>query len=189
MQTTAWGPDGALGAWGFMACCALNYPENNPTDKQRLDAKTYLYSLMNILPCVHCRRSSLQFIKQLPPEPFLDDRAGFCVFLYLFKSLVNKKLEKPNCTFESFIEKYEKYRAKCARKQALGCTEPAKHKCPQEIEEWCADAWKRYSNYQERINEWYRRQALKQILAILAYVIIALFVGWLSYPRLRKFIK
>lgn len=112
---------------------ALNYPETNPTAKQRADATN---SLMNVLPCGACGSSSLEVIEQRPPEPFLDDRAGYCFFIYIFKSLVIAKLDKPNCTFEHvIISTYDRYRARRAKQQSLGCTEPAKGQCPQEIAE------------------------------------------------------
>ncbi len=172
-----------------MSCCALNYPERDPTSKQKQDTTNYLYSLMNILCCSYCRDSSLEYIDSLPPEPFLDDRAGFCVFVYLFKSLVNRKLKKPDCTFIEFITAHEQYRAKCSSKQGLGCTVPAEGKCPEEIAVWCEKALQKYSNYQERIDDWRRQQSLQKLARWSAYVIGCIILLWLILPRIRQILK
>lgn len=184
MNVSAWG-SGKGGAWTFLACVALNYPETNPTTEQRENVQVYLYNLMNVLPCRYCRDSSLEYIEQLPPEPFLNDRAGFCVFIYLFKSLVNKKLGKTNCKFVEFISAHEKYRAKCNAANGLGCTVPAAGKCPEEIADWCEKALEKYSNYQERIDDWKRQQTLKKVAKWLLYVFVIVVSIWLISPRVR----
>lgn len=186
MQVSKFGP----AQWTFMSLCALNYPERNPTAKQREDAKTYLRSLMDILPCRFCRDSSLEYIKDLPPEPFLHDRAGFCYWVYRFHMKVNSKLGKPNCTFKQFIAKYEKYRANCAKKDGLGCTEPVPEKCEEEVCQWCENALAKYaSSERQRVLNFRREQLIITSVKYASIVILILVLLWMMWPRMRSLAK
>ncbi len=184
MQTAYWGTKG--GAWGLISSIALNYPELDPSIKQKKHAVSFLYSLMRVLPCGFCRDSSLEYIKDLPPEPFLNDRAGFCIWVYLFHHRVNEKLSKRSCSFNTFIGKHEKFRAKCSK--GLGCTIPAV-KCPQEIDDWCDYALNKYSNYQQLIDDWKQQQKFTKFSYIVLSIVLLIFIIWSVLPRLRQIFK
>ena len=183
MQTAVWGPS----CWKTLAFCALNYPEIHPTPAQKSTTTSFLRSLMNILPCRWCRESSLKYIEEFPPEPFLNDRAGFCYFLYHFHQKVNAKLGKNDCSFIDFISQYEKYRAKCG--SGLGCNIPKRGKCPQEIREWCDNALAKYANYQQIIDDWKYSERMKKSFKIIGAIVICLLSLWFMMPRLRQIFK
>lgn len=97
MSTKFWGPN----AWNFLFTCILGrYPykidEFNGEHLQIKQEFKYLFTntLSSILPCVFCRDSYKDFIKQLPIDTFLDGRVNLFYWLYLLKDLVNKKLIK-----------------------------------------------------------------------------------------------
>lgn len=186
MDVQFWGPN----QWGFLSVCALNYPESNPSAKQQAIAKLYLRSLMEILPCKWCRLSSLEYIKDLPPEPFLHDRAGFCYWVYRFHMKVNDKLGKNNCSFRQFIAKYEKYRAKCAKKDGLGCTEPLPEKCEEEVSAWCDNAWTKYSSSErQRVTNFHREQLIVAAVKYGLIIVLVMLIVWLAWPRFKNLAK
>lgn len=186
MDTKIWGPF----QWTFVSLCALNYPEQNPTANQKEIAKTYLRSLMEILPCRFCRDSSLEYIKDLPPEPFLNDRAGFCYWVYRFHMKVNEKLGKSNITFKQFIAKYEKYRANCAKKDGLGCTEPLPEKCLEEVSHWCDNAIAKYaSSERQRVSNFRREQLIFAAIKYGSLSMLVLLLLWMMWPRLKSLAK
>lgn len=175
--------------WRYLSSQCLNYPEHNPAPAQRECNRVFFRSLMRVLCCKYCRDSSLVFMEELPVEAFLDDRAGLCLWLYLFKDRVNRKLGKRSCSFYESILTHERYRAKCAKKDGLGCTEPAVEKCEAEVAAWCEDALRRYSNYPERIAAFRRQQTVKRVAkAALVAALLALLV-WLVAPRARQLLK
>lgn len=182
MNVKRFGP----GLWAACAAIALNSDDKQIPQAARRQYLKFLYSMMECLPCKYCRWSSRTFVKDLPPEAFLYDRAGFCVWVYLFKDRVNQKLGTKSCSFQHFVAENEKYRAKCAAKDGLGCTEPATAKCEEEVAAWCKDALQRYSNYPERVIAFRRQQALQRAAAVAAAIAVAGLLLWLTAPRLRQ---
>lgn len=94
MKTKMWGPH----AWNFLFVSILGaYPVKiNNKDKEHRKIRRHFNSLMKslpvILPCVFCRNSFKEFLKELPIEPYLGSRIGLFYWLYLMKDKVNKKL-------------------------------------------------------------------------------------------------
>jgi hypothetical protein len=74
------------------------YPYRLNRSKEHLKIKrqfkALLTSLQDILPCIFCRNSFREFLKQLPIEPFLVGRIELVYWLYLMKDKVNNKLIK-----------------------------------------------------------------------------------------------
>ena len=96
MKTKYWGPN----AWNFLFCSILGtYPEkidikNKDHIKLKKEFKGLFNSLCFILPCIFCRDSYKNFIKDIPIDPYLSGRIELCNWLYKLKDKVNKKLIK-----------------------------------------------------------------------------------------------
>jgi len=94
LSTKSWGPPG----WYFLFSCIMGaYPpqidnKNKEHQKIKKHFKNMLSSLVYIMPCVYCRNSLKQFIKELPMEPFLSGRLKLFEWLYLIRNKVNEKL-------------------------------------------------------------------------------------------------
>jgi hypothetical protein len=108
MSTKHFGPI----LWDFLFTSILGrYPVkidlNNDEHIQIL--KGYYQTLTNLkitLPCIFCRISYEQFLKELPIKPFLIGRIELFYWLYLMKDKVNKKL------ISQELENYNKMKQK-----------------------------------------------------------------------------
>lgn len=95
LSTRHWGPKG----WYFLFSCIMSYPikidKGNPEHRIiRKHFKNMLLSLSYTMPCIFCRNSYRQFVKELPINPFLKGRIRLMAWLYLIRDKVNKKLIK-----------------------------------------------------------------------------------------------
>jgi hypothetical protein len=94
MATSQWGGK----AWDFLFTSIIGrYPiiinETNPQHLLiKLKFKNMLTGLKDTLPCIYCRNSYKDFIKELPIEPHLIGRIELMYWLYLIKDKVNIKL-------------------------------------------------------------------------------------------------
>lgn len=161
--------------WDYLACYAINYPER-PTRHQRHIAVTFLHSVMHTIPCEPCRVSSLIYVRQLPPDPFVHSRAALCVWLYRFKSKVNAKLGKIDCSFFDFVSKYEAIRAGCSRSQIGSLPYVAV---------WCQNAWNEYHDVDSIVGLYYMRKRITKVVACL----LALILLYHAYKRFGTSIR
>lgn len=96
MKTRVWGPS----AWNFLFCCILGtYPDkidikNKDHIKIKKHFKQLFHSLSLLLPCIFCRKSYANFLKEMPIESHLNGRIDLAFWLYKLKDKVNKKLIK-----------------------------------------------------------------------------------------------
>ena len=94
MKTKMWGPH----AWNFLFVSILGaYPVKiDSKDPEHIKIRKHFKGLMTslpvILPCIFCRKSFKEFLKELPIEPYLRSRITLFYWLYLMKDKVNKKL-------------------------------------------------------------------------------------------------
>ena len=94
MSTHAWGP----AAWNFLFSSILgNYPiKINKKSREHLNIYGHYYnlclSLQYTMPCIYCRNSFKDFLRELPVEPYLNGRIELMYWLYLMKDKVNNKL-------------------------------------------------------------------------------------------------
>lgn len=93
LATRTWGPPG----WFFLFACIMGgYPPRlNDTREHKLikqHFKNMLLSLQYTMPCVFCRKSFQQFIKEIPIQKYLSGRIELMFWLYMIKDKVNKKL-------------------------------------------------------------------------------------------------
>lgn len=95
MDTRFWGPDG----WKLLHSITENYPDK-PLNKEKELYKTFFLSLPYVLPCVYCRRSLHQYMKELPlvseNNDNLKSKNKLCLWLYRIHNKVNKKLRMQN---------------------------------------------------------------------------------------------
>jgi hypothetical protein len=94
MGTSVWGPN----AWDFLFISIMGrYPVKvdfySKEDVQIVNVFSQtLIGLKDLMPCIYCRKSFENFIKELPIEPYLIGRIELMYWLYLIKDKVNKKL-------------------------------------------------------------------------------------------------
>lgn len=127
MNTKEWGP----GLWKFLFMSILGRYPKKIDDKNRehialkMYYKDFLTNLGYIMPCVFCRQSYIEFLRELPLEPFLVGKIELMYWLYLIKDKVNKKLleqEKkggvfctvPSPLFKDVLDNYSSFRASCS---------------------------------------------------------------------------
>ena len=134
MLTGVWGP--AL--WHTLHTMSFNYPVH-PTATNKLQYRTFIESLQNVLPCGACRKNliaNLQAVKLT--EYSLSNRNTFSRWMHRLHNQVNKMLKKPpGPSYTSVRAQYEGFRARCVTsntdKVESGCTTPmpggVKSKC------------------------------------------------------------
>tara|TARA_B100001989_G_C24475809_1_gene431727 strand:+ start:165 stop:863 length:699 start_codon:yes stop_codon:yes gene_type:complete len=110
MDTRFWGPDG----WLILHSITANYPKKISSKYKHI----YLHffnTLEFLLPCVYCRRSFSQYVKDIPIENYLDSKKNICLWLYLIHNKVNDKLKsqnlnhKDNPLFKTIYDRYNRY--------------------------------------------------------------------------------
>ena len=135
MLTSVWGP----GMWHYLHTMSFNYP-NNPTIKDKHHYRDFVLQLKYVLPCGKCRKNLVKNFKKLPLKMnHMKNRDIFSRYIYDLHEVVNKMLGKnSNLTYEMVRERYEHFRARCAKpkinkktrkkekdkKNEIGCTEP-----------------------------------------------------------------
>ncbi len=112
LSTKEWGP----ACWKTLFMFAMGYPVKiDNTDSEHLLIlhffKHTFVGLGYTMPCIFCRQSFKQFIKELPIEPFLVGRIELMYWLYLMKDKVNNKLRKQEmkCFLEEKQKLYDKF--------------------------------------------------------------------------------
>lgn len=145
MLTTIWGP----GLWHSLHTMSFNYPVK-PTCHDKKHYYDFVSNLRHVLPCGKCRKNLCKNFKRLPFRyAHMDSRASFSKYIYDLHEVVNKMLGKNSgLSYEDVRERYEHFRARCAKslkrmktlkthkKKEKGCTESLygeKSKCVLQI--------------------------------------------------------
>ena len=89
MDTRFWGPDG----WKLLHSITENYP-TAPDKKDKDLYRKFFLSLPYVLPCIYCRKSLTDYMKELPLKGNLESRNKLCLWLYRIHNKVNGKLRK-----------------------------------------------------------------------------------------------
>jgi hypothetical protein len=128
MLTSIWGP----GMWHFLHTTSFNYPVE-PTTQQKHDYLNFVLSLRNVLPCGKCRKNLTKTLSKFPiTMAHMKSRDSFSRYMYALHEHVNRMLGKDSgLTFELVRERYEHFRARCAKSitrrrtknKENGCTE------------------------------------------------------------------
>ena len=143
MLTSVWGPS----MWHYLHTMSFNYP-THPTAKEKHNYRNFVLQLSNVLPCGKCRKNLVKNFKKLPLRmKDMENRETFSKYIYKLHELINTMLNKKSgLTYEEVRERYEHFRARCAKtteeikelqktyllKEEIGCTEPLygeKSKC------------------------------------------------------------
>lgn len=110
MLTAIWGP----GVWHFLHTMSFNYPVH-PTNRDKINYKSFILSLKNVLPCGKCRENLKKNFLKLPiTMKDMKSRHTFSLYVYNLHEVVNKMLNKKSgLTFEEVRDRYENFRARC----------------------------------------------------------------------------
>ena len=133
MLTSVWGP----GMWHYLHTMSFNYPVK-PTCQDKKRYSEFIFSLRHVLPCGKCRKNLCKNLKRLPLRiSNMESRATFSKYVYDLHELINTMLgKKSGLTYETVRERYEHFRARCAKnktskkskkqskKLEKGCTVP-----------------------------------------------------------------
>jgi len=119
MDTTFWGPP----AWILLHTIAYNYV---PSELNKETYQLFFENLQNILPCIYCRASYIEYISHEPISQYLNSAKDLSLWLYKIHNLVNGKLRSQklikweNPSFEDIYKRYsdanasiEKCRIRC----------------------------------------------------------------------------
>lgn len=108
VSTEIWGPK----AWGFLHAISFRYPEENASKQKRLSVYQLLTSLEKLLPCERCRKHFAVYMKDTSTgiagasSRHLRNRLSFATWMVDFHNAVNKRLGKPEMTFEEVEDVY-----------------------------------------------------------------------------------
>jgi hypothetical protein len=137
MLTTIWGPS----MWHFLHTMSFNYPVN-PSKEDKINYRSFIINLKNVLPCKYCRQNLKTNLKANPlMMSDMESRDTFSRFIYKLHETVNKLLgKKSGLTYCDVRERYEHFRSRCTdekpkilrltkkqmtkKKKEKGCTEP-----------------------------------------------------------------
>jgi hypothetical protein len=121
MLTTVWGPS----MWHYLHTMSFNYPVH-PTPEDKKHYRDFILNLENVLPCGKCRKNLKKNFKKLPlEEKDMESRETFSRYIYNLHEVINKMLKKKSgLTYEDVRERYEHFRARCAKpmKSLKKCT-------------------------------------------------------------------
>ena len=138
MLVNVWGPP----LWHFLHLTSFNYPVV-PSKKDKVNYKSLILNLENILPCGYCRQNFKKNLKMHPlNDSALKNRNSFSRWVYKLHELVNTMLgKKSGLKYCDIRERYEHFRSRCTqphktasigtlknfinnKKKEKGCTEP-----------------------------------------------------------------
>lgn len=113
MLVSVWGPS----AWHFLHTLSFNYPVN-PTEENKKYYMDYVLNLQYVLPCGKCRKNLVKNFNKLPlTMEAMENRTTFSKYVYDLHEVVNKMLHKKSkLTYDMVKERYEHFRARCAKK-------------------------------------------------------------------------
>jgi FAD-linked sulfhydryl oxidase len=118
MDTKIWGPS----FWQSLHLLSLAYPEA-PSQVDMDSHKQFLYSLARVLPCPICRQHFLSYLSEVDLDIILKNKDSFVRFIFSVHNDVNKRLDKPQWTYEQFYEYYSAILASgtspCAQKSGF----------------------------------------------------------------------
>lgn len=110
MDTKFWGPDG----WKLLHSIVFKYPDN-PSGEIRNIYRDFFYTIPSILPCIYCRMSFKEYMKELSIEDYLNNSKSLSLWLYKIHNKVNNKLrnqklnDKKDPEFKEVYKRYKKY--------------------------------------------------------------------------------
>lgn len=112
MLTAVWGP----GIWHYLHTMSFNYPVN-PTAADKRHYRDFVFELQYVLPCGKCRKNLASNFKKMPLlSSNMKSRETFSRYIYELHEMVNGMLgKKSGLTYDQVRERYEHFRARCAK--------------------------------------------------------------------------
>ena len=173
MQTSVWGPK----MWCALDATVGNAPDHIQPHRRPLYKSLLVDNICELAPCVHCRNSWKKYTDELPIEAFWHSRKALQYWLFTNHSRVNEKLSKPDISFFEYIVKVERMRAKCSKRGATGCTEPAIEKDGNQCRMMADEIWRECSAID--VDAFGRRSQSIRISAACIYAAIGLSIMFL----------
>ena len=112
MLTTVWGP----GIWHYLHTMSFNYPIH-PTTSDKHHYRDFVLNLQYVLPCGKCRKNLAKNFKKLPLNMSdMKSRETFSKYIYELHEIINNMLDKKSgLSYDDVRERYEHFRARCAK--------------------------------------------------------------------------
>lgn len=112
MLTAIWGPS----LWHVLHTMSFNYPVE-PTIEDKHKYMEFIRDLRYVLPCGKCRKNLRKNFRDLPLHlSDMKSRDSFSNYVYRLHEKVNKMLGKESgLTYDMVRERYEHFRARCAK--------------------------------------------------------------------------
>jgi hypothetical protein len=95
---------------------SFNYPVH-PSEEDKKHYMDFVLQLQYVLPCGKCRKNLVKNFHKLPlTMKEMENRDKFSKYVYNLHETVNKMLKKKsNLSYEEVRERYEHFRARCAK--------------------------------------------------------------------------
>lgn len=90
MKPSIWGPY----VWTSLHLIALGYPEK-PSDVDKLNYKTFISALGNVVPCTTCSKNYSRHFSELPIDKFLESKKSLFTWTVKLHNIVNIETGKP----------------------------------------------------------------------------------------------
>ncbi len=82
--------------WGPAQWTALHSYAATYETKMRNSFIRYVYSMIDLLPCISCRQHMLRNVEVFPIEKYLKDNHSVFLWTYLLHNLVNQDIGVPS---------------------------------------------------------------------------------------------
>jgi hypothetical protein len=115
MKTSLWGPS----AWTFLHAVSFAYPED-PSPEHKEAALNLFSSLQLLLPCGDCCSHYCSTFQRKDLLEHLESKDTFSKWLVKFHNQVNKRLKKPEYSYDQAKAYYLNDEATCAIQSPCG---------------------------------------------------------------------
>jgi hypothetical protein len=99
MSPAVWGPI----FWTTMHIVSLGYSAT-PTSQEQEAAIQFYQSLAYTIPCPICRTHYRAILEEMPVQNAVKSRDDLITWVFNLHNSVNKKLEKPEISFDQYIK-------------------------------------------------------------------------------------
>lgn len=99
--------------WKALHSITFTFP-SAPTEAQKKDYKDFVESLAKVLPCPHCSVHMKEYIRDHPID--VSNRQAFSRWGVEFHNSVNRRLGKPELSFDEVAKRYSGWTESDSRK-------------------------------------------------------------------------
>jgi len=115
IKTSLWGPS----AWTFLHAVSFAYPDE-PSEEHKDAALNLFSSLQLLLPCGDCCSHYCSTFQRKDLREHLESRDKFSQWLVNFHNMVNRRLKKPEFSYDDAKKYYLNDEATCAIQSPCG---------------------------------------------------------------------